>query len=1147
MKQVAGILLALTSLSAAMLTGAVAAAPSGAAAAQQPAVVTATPKRPAAVTAAAQQPGNNLVVDLGSPTGPFRGGADGSLYGISSQDVPSNNLIEGMGLQATDTKAQDGQQHPGSDALEVVKPFVASGGRDVLIYMTDVYRNFPYERTTYAQYQGYMRTEVEQAMSSPYARHIMLVPYNEPDGNWFAGLQSDPATLAAFENEWLETYRFIKGLWPQARIAGPNFFQYQPDAMSGFLRFCQQNNCLPDLVTWHELNVPGTIRTDVAAYRALETSLGLPHLPVSLDEYGARYQLTDPAQMVQYLSAMEDSKVDGDLPYWNINGTLSDSTAQNNIPNAQWWLYHWYGGLTGNTVQVTAPQGNANYTLQGVATLDRAQRQARVIFGGGAAGQDNLVVQHIDPAIFGRTAHVTLLRDNWSGMTGAAPQPARVLDTDVPVSGDGSITLPVDNPGPPGDIADCTATGPRVAGKLGNALSLCGNGEYVSLPNGIVSGIHDFTISAWVNPSQNTAWSRVFDFGTGTNDYMFLTLNAGGGPLRFAITTSGGGGEQQINGTGTLPLNTWSHVAVTLSGNTGTLYVNGQPVGTNTNMTLNPSDLGSTNQNWIGRSQYPGDPYLAATVDDFQVYDRALSAAEISGLASGQPGAGDVASYKFDESGGATAVDSSGNGRDATIISDPVAPSTMTAYEAIISPGGNGSDSPADATWQQSYEAQNATLTGTGWNINTEGTPDNLGGFATYGDHDVGGLRTGSSTVITFHADVPKTGDYRLSVFDGSYCHADDVSGPTNVFLRVDGGAAQQVWLPCGYAWPVWNIGAATVHLTAGTHDLSLSDTGDDGAATTGDAIVNKIDLQLIDPAVQDQTVYEAEQASLDGAQADYRSQGQSGAGAADIARGQSATFWVYSAADGYSDLSFRYRNPGTARVEVNAQPLAGQLAGRGAPGWLNQADPVYLTAGINKVTVTGTGGQLTLDKLTVAPLAGSPAAQAATTTYQAEDGALTGTAAVDNSYSQANGGVVTGVSDGAANSLTFTVHASTPGTYDMTVRYANNQGINANHYNPDLMTAPADISVDGRPTFHFNFANTFDWNQFWTATIPVSLHPGVNTIAFIANQQYNYDGKTVGVIYSGSDIGQALRSDTAPNIDQITLAPFQLRVSGGP
>jgi len=37
--------------------------------------------------------------------------------------------------------------------------------------------------------------------------------------------------------------------------------------------------------------------------------------------------------------------------------------------------------------------------------------------------------------------------------------------------------------------------------------------------------------------------------------------------------------------------------------------------------------------------------------------------------AGGQPGAGNVASYKFDETGGAAAVDSSGHGRNAAIIS----------------------------------------------------------------------------------------------------------------------------------------------------------------------------------------------------------------------------------------------------------------------------------------------------------------------------------------------------------------------------------------------------------------------------------------------------------------------------------------------
>src|SRR5262245_59475539 len=89
-------------------------------------------------------------------------------------------------------------------------------------------------------------------------------------------------------------------------------------------------------------------------------------------------------------------------------------------------------------------------------------------------------------------------------------------------------------------------------------------------------------------------------------------------------------------------------------------------------MTLHPSDLGATNQNWIGRSQYP-DPFLNATVDDFQIYDHTLSAADIAALASGQAGAGNLASYKFDEDSGATALDSSGNGRNATIVSPPSA------------------------------------------------------------------------------------------------------------------------------------------------------------------------------------------------------------------------------------------------------------------------------------------------------------------------------------------------------------------------------------------------------------------------------------------------------------------------------------------
>ncbi len=50
-------------------------------------------------------------------------------------------------------------------------------------------------------------------------------------------------------------------------------------------------------------------------------------------------------------------------------------------------------------------------------------------------------------------------------------------------------------------------------------------------------------------------------------------------------------------------------------------------------MTLRPSDLGATTQNWIGRSQY-SDPYLNGRVDDFRLYAGALSATEIAALAA---------------------------------------------------------------------------------------------------------------------------------------------------------------------------------------------------------------------------------------------------------------------------------------------------------------------------------------------------------------------------------------------------------------------------------------------------------------------------------------------------------------------------------
>ena len=170
-----------------------------------------------------------------------------------------------------------------------------------------------------------------------------------------------------------------------------------------------------------------------------------------------------------------------------------------------------------------------------------------------------------------------------------------------------------------------------VSGLQGKAVQLNGSNGYVALPAGVMATLNDFTIAGWVKLNAAATWARIFDFGTGTTNYMFLTPLASTNVIRYAIKVNGGT-EQQINSTAPLPAGAWHHVAVTLSGAVGTLYVDGVAVGTNSSMSNKPSALGATTLNYIGRSQFSADPYLNSVVDEFRIYDRALSATELKAV-----------------------------------------------------------------------------------------------------------------------------------------------------------------------------------------------------------------------------------------------------------------------------------------------------------------------------------------------------------------------------------------------------------------------------------------------------------------------------------------------------------------------------------
>ena len=168
---------------------------------------------------------------------------------------------------------------------------------------------------------------------------------------------------------------------------------------------------------------------------------------------------------------------------------------------------------------------------------------------------------------------------------------------------------------------------------FGRVLSLDGNSQYALLPEPAANAS---TFAAWVKWNGGQPWQRIFDFGTDTTNYFFLTPKSYPGNMRFAITTGGNGAEQQVNAPFALPTNSWCHVAVTLDGTTGLLYLNGNPVATNNNLTIRPwQTLAKTN--FIGRSQFPLDPLFSGEISSFRVFGRALSGAEIKDLAYAPP------------------------------------------------------------------------------------------------------------------------------------------------------------------------------------------------------------------------------------------------------------------------------------------------------------------------------------------------------------------------------------------------------------------------------------------------------------------------------------------------------------------------------
>lgn len=165
------------------------------------------------------------------------------------------------------------------------------------------------------------------------------------------------------------------------------------------------------------------------------------------------------------------------------------------------------------------------------------------------------------------------------------------------------------------------------------ALVFNGHNAFVQLPPNVANQ-QEITVASWVYWRGLSSWQRIFDFGNGENEYMFLTPRSGNGQMRFAMKN--GGNEEQLNTTSALTMNKWIHVAVTIDSESVKLYLDGVLNAESNAFTINPLQFKPA-LNYIGRSQF-SDPLFNGFIDDFRIYNYALSASEIekiSSLASG--------------------------------------------------------------------------------------------------------------------------------------------------------------------------------------------------------------------------------------------------------------------------------------------------------------------------------------------------------------------------------------------------------------------------------------------------------------------------------------------------------------------------------
>lgn len=173
-----------------------------------------------------------------------------------------------------------------------------------------------------------------------------------------------------------------------------------------------------------------------------------------------------------------------------------------------------------------------------------------------------------------------------------------------------------------GNNGTVTGTTKFISGVEGQGFSLDGASSISGSDTGFPSGNNSLSFSGWVNPSSFSGNPFVFQYGTRTTGEDFEVILLTSGKIQIAKE-----GTALLTTTSAISLNVWTHVAVTYDATTLKVYINGIQDATTATPTfgiiLSAYYVGQTGSN---------SSYYTGLVDEFRVYNIALSASQVSAL-----------------------------------------------------------------------------------------------------------------------------------------------------------------------------------------------------------------------------------------------------------------------------------------------------------------------------------------------------------------------------------------------------------------------------------------------------------------------------------------------------------------------------------